>query len=259
MSKNNPLKSDKIRPLLMDDSKVIERDEKLFLIEPPSDIHVDNRPAMLSNRSKSRTYDFNFYAEQLKGKSGVMLDVGAGSGLFRDIFSQFNYIGLDLYPYDVVNLVADVREGLPLKNNAVDIVVLSNVLEHTPDPWILIKESYRVLKPGGMLIGTVPFIAHEHQEPEDYLRYTHFMLEKFFTDSGFESKVLPLETALDLLEWAHRQVFDQVMYREGRKGIREKTAYYLTKASIRYSAPVLSGSMSTKITRRFGFVAHKPL
>jgi SAM-dependent methyltransferase len=257
MPENRTLAPEAIQKLLKDPSRAAVRDGKLFLIEPPEGIHVDTRPAKLSNRSKSRTYDFEFYKKELEGKSGVMLDVGAGSGLFREIFSTFEYIGLDLFPYDVVNIVADVRTGLPFKDGSIDIVMLSNVLEHTPDPWLLVREAARVVKKGSMLIGTVPFIAHEHQEPEDYLRYTHFMLERLFRDSGFDARVVPLETALDLLEWAHRQVFDQVIYREGKKGVHEKIAYYLTKAAIRFAAPVLATSKTTKITRRFGFVAYK--
>lgn len=257
MSENRTLAPEAIQKLLKDPVSATIRDGKLFLIEPPDGIHVDTRPVNLSTRSKSRTYDFEFYKKELEGKAGVMLDVGAGSGLFREIFSTFQYIGLDLFPYDVVNVVADARIQLPFQDGSIDIVMLSNVLEHTPDPWLLVRESARVLKPGGMLIGTVPFIAHEHQEPEDYLRYTHFMLEKLFLDAGYDARVVPLETALDLFEWAHRQVFDQVIYREGNKGIYAKFAYYLTKAAIRFAAPALAHSKTTKITRRFGFVAHK--
>ena len=38
------------------------------------------------------------------------------------------------------------------------------------------------------MIGTVPFLAQIHQEPYDYNRYTHFMLDLLLKEAGFEVK-----------------------------------------------------------------------
>jgi SAM-dependent methyltransferase len=47
-------------------------------------------------------------------------------------------------------------EVLPYKDNFFDIVILSEILEHVFNPRLVLKESLRVLKPGGLIIGSVP-------------------------------------------------------------------------------------------------------
>lgn len=54
-------------------------------------------------------------------------------------------------------------------DNSLDIILSSDVLEHIPDPYQAHAEIYRVLKPGGVHIFTIPF--HEHGE-EDSVRAT---------------------------------------------------------------------------------------
>jgi SAM-dependent methyltransferase len=75
---------------------------------------------------------------------------------------------------------------LPFANAAFDGVVLTEVLEHCTDPKWAIGEVHRVLKPGGLLLVTSPFIWSWHGvegEYQDYWRFTHqgwkFLLAAF--------------------------------------------------------------------------------
>ena len=52
--------------------------------------------------------------------------------------------------------VAGVGENIPFQSNQFDIVYSTSVLEHVNDPEEVIKESIRVLKPGGLLQFVVP-------------------------------------------------------------------------------------------------------
>lgn len=56
-------------------------------------------------------------------------------------------------------LVADVFE-LPVKENSVDCIVASEIIEHVPDPKKFLAALYNVLKPGGKLIVTTPYNEH---------------------------------------------------------------------------------------------------
>ena len=51
--------------------------------------------------------------------------------------------------------VGDVRE-LPYPDNAFDVVIAVEVLEHIPDPEVGLSEAMRVLKPGGYAITALP-------------------------------------------------------------------------------------------------------
>lgn len=75
----------------------------------------------------------------------------------------------------VLDLDAD---RIPLTDTSMDCIIMNNVLEHLSAPQKVIDECGRVLKRGGMLLITVPFMSRVHQPPHDYYRYTNFILEK---------------------------------------------------------------------------------
>jgi SAM-dependent methyltransferase len=63
--------------------------------------------------------------------------------------------------------------ALPFQSDAFDGVILTEVLEHCIDPKAATAEVFRVLKPGGLLLVTSPFLWPTHQT-EDYKDYWRF-------------------------------------------------------------------------------------
>jgi SAM-dependent methyltransferase len=48
--------------------------------------------------------------------------------------------------------------ALSFPANSIDVVITSDVLEHVADPYLAHREIYRVLRPGGFHVFTVPFL-----------------------------------------------------------------------------------------------------
>ena len=94
-------------------------------------------------------------------------------------------IDVDFYPYPNVKVVADAA-NLPFENDSIGGVICESLLEHVADPDAVIKEIKRVLKPGGWLYISVPFMLGFHSAPIDYRRWTAAGLENAF--SNFEEK-----------------------------------------------------------------------
>ncbi len=117
---------------------------------------------------------------------GVVLDAGSGDGeRYKKLFKFDKYITLDInsaYGADIIGSVEDV----PLGDNSVDSVVSTQVLEHVKNPPKAVREFYRVLKPGGYCLVTVPQLNELHDEPHDYWRFTKFGLEEIFSSAGFK-------------------------------------------------------------------------
>lgn len=66
----------------------------------------------------------------------------------------------------------------PIDSCSIDGVICTQVLEHVANPESLISEIERVLKPGGKLILTVPFLWQQHEKPYDFTRFTSFGLRR---------------------------------------------------------------------------------
>ncbi|MFO1525295.1 MAG: class I SAM-dependent methyltransferase [Turneriella sp.] len=121
---------------------------------------------------------------------GKLLDIGCGTKPYESFFQVEAYVGLDYRKEGKnQNLKADVfYDGgkFPFKKGEFDSALATEVLEHVFEPDLFMSEIYRILKPGGLCIMTVPFLWDEHEQPYDYARYTSFGLRALVEKHGFE-------------------------------------------------------------------------
>lgn len=126
-------------------------------------------------------------------KNGVILDAGAGQLRFKPFFEKSIYLsqehqegiklkGMQNIKYD---LISPLDKKIPLKDNCLDAVLSNSTLEHIRYPERFFAESYRVLKPGGRIYISVPFIALEHEVPYDFQRPTRYGLQSWLNDANF--------------------------------------------------------------------------
>jgi SAM-dependent methyltransferase len=119
--------------------------------------------------------------------TGRVLDVGAGEvNRYAGHFRYSEYLRMDPYQGDRVDIVGSA-DAIPEPDGSFDSVVCTQVFEHLEFPEKSAKEIYRVLKPGGHLLVTVPQMNELHEEPRDYWRYTKFGLESLFGHAGFKT------------------------------------------------------------------------
>jgi SAM-dependent methyltransferase len=122
--------------------------------------------------------------------AGAVLDVGCGQMPFRHLVpAGAVYTGIDIPAAGSFGMVhnAEVVEfdgtTIPFPDNHFDAILCTEVLEHAMAPEALVAEMYRVLRPGGSLVLTVPFAARVHHIPYDFHRFTRYRLEQLF--AGF--------------------------------------------------------------------------
>ncbi len=121
---------------------------------------------------------------------GHLLDVGCGSKPYRNLFgAEGGYVGLEVdTPESRATNCADYfYDGLvfPFNEESFDGVISNQVLEHVFNPDEFLKEIFRVLKPEGKLLLSVPFVWDEHLQPMDYARYSSFGLRSLLEKNGF--------------------------------------------------------------------------
>lgn len=102
----------------------------------------------------------------LESAEGLILNIGSGNSPRRA-----GVVNVDMMDYENVDIVCDIH-ALPFKDNSVDAIMSIAVLEHVREPQAVLKEIYRVLKPGGRVFSVIPFMQPFHASPHDYQRYT---------------------------------------------------------------------------------------
>lgn len=129
------------------------------------------------------------FAKSLENGSKIV-DLGCGLQPYRSFFSKAQYIGLDVEASGrkASDKSADIYFNgiiIPLESASVDAILCTEVLEHAIEPEELVKEMFRILRPGGRLCVTVPFIWGLHELPYDFRRFTSIGLANLFTGHGF--------------------------------------------------------------------------
>ena len=103
----------------------------------------------------------------------------------ESIFSEHiaEYVGMEEDPGPGVDVLGRA-EDIPFENDRFDLVLCSQVLEHSDNPAQAVSEIGRVLRPGGVAFVSTHGVIGYHPHPDDYWRWTHAGLEKLFRDEG---------------------------------------------------------------------------
>jgi SAM-dependent methyltransferase len=86
--------------------------------------------------------------------------------------SDVVFVESDVYIGPRTNLLCDAQ-ALPVANESVDGLICQAVLHCVPDPYLAVREMYRVLKPGGIIYIEVPFCQQLVEGSRDLTRFTH--------------------------------------------------------------------------------------
>lgn len=129
-------------------------------------------------------------SKHIKNIDGVVIDLGGGKNPSYERFWQIKpnkFIRVDINEKAEPDVVADLNKLSPFSDNFTDVVFLFNVIYILENPLATLKEINRILKPGGRLFLTSPFIFNEAREPNDYWRFTSEALEKVLKEAGFDN------------------------------------------------------------------------
>jgi SAM-dependent methyltransferase len=149
------------------------------------DRKIERHNFLIKNILRKQAAEFDY--------KGRVVDLGCGDSPYRDIILQVadEYYGVDhprsAYKNTFVCVAADLTEPLPFKAGAFDTVVSFQVLDDLPEPAKYLSECFRIMKPGGFIFLTVPFMWKIHEEPHDYYRFTKYGLQYLLKKGGYEN------------------------------------------------------------------------
>jgi SAM-dependent methyltransferase len=127
---------------------------------------------------------------------GPVLEVGSrdygNTSSFRDFYRQSEYVGVDLSAGKGVDVVADLTGGIgSLTPNYFALAICCSVLEHVHKPWLMAENISRLIRPGGRLYISVPWVWRYHPYPDDYFRYSFrgvkSLFDQFYWDRAYYS------------------------------------------------------------------------
>lgn len=137
----------------------------------------------------------------------VVLDIGAGLNPLSQFLKTKKTLILDGSSENNPDICCDVHNGIPLEANSIDVIIAGEFLEHMYNPYKLLSEFLRILKPNGYVVISVPNIcslksrfkvlfgalpeacavpSREESFQRHLIDYNLKQLTNMFNDCGFE-------------------------------------------------------------------------
>jgi SAM-dependent methyltransferase len=144
-------------------------------------------------------------------------------------------------------------DTLPFDDASFDTILCNAVLEHVVSVEAVMASLVRVLRPGGHLIVTIPFLQPYHEAPRDFRRFTKEGMTQLAEQSGLEVRaLLPVHTIAQTLGWI---LWEYLL--DNDKRVMQRLCYpviwYFTRRRCR------SDLASTRSANTFQGVFRKPL
>lgn len=153
------------------------------------------------------------------GYRSLVVDVGAGSSPYKAFFKSTDYITLDIVKTRTLSVVADIHL-VPIRDEVADLVVAIEVLEHIPETDKVFDELRRILKKGGDLIMSVPFLYGIHDEI-DHIRLTEKAIKYLANKHGF--RILDLRSTGGIFS-VLGQLLNQIPYEISLRYMRKRSS-----------------------------------
>ncbi|MBC3920797.1 methyltransferase domain-containing protein [Undibacterium sp. CY18W] len=171
-------------------SKYIYKKGSLMASRDPAEVGVGSR---LIADLIAACYDRNLRLYT----GGRLLDLGCGKVplfmSYKDLVTENICVDWanSQHKNEYLDFECDLSKALPFADAEFNTIILSDVLEHLPEPESLWKEMTRILAADGKIIMNVPFFYCLHEQPHDYHRFTEHALRHLVAKSGL--RLLRLE------------------------------------------------------------------
>lgn len=164
-------------------SKYVFKNGFLIASRDPSQVGVASR---LIADITARHYE-EYLGKYAKGR---LIDLGCGKvplyAAYKDYVTENICADWEntLHASEFLDFTCDLTQTIPVGDAEFDTIVISDVLEHIPNPELIWSEMARILREGGKILLNVPFYYWLHEGPHDFYRYTVFALERFARQAG---------------------------------------------------------------------------
>jgi len=129
--------------------------------------------------------------ESLDVRALDTLEVSGGkNSRWRDLPFR-SYRSADFPDFDICSL--------PLQREAFDLIIAEQVFEHVVNPWRAAMNTFDMLRPGGRVLVTTPFLISIHNEPTDCTRWTPMGLASLLASVGFDRESMHVDS------WGNRK------------------------------------------------------
>jgi len=211
------------------------------MVEPSSDVTAAGDKKYYHQRRPE-------IAERIPAGVRYVVDVGCAAGEFgralKNARPELEVRGLDVEAEQIsrAKLVLDdavqasASDGLPEHWPKPDCVVFADVLEHLVDPWTTLSDWAASIRPGGIVLVSVPNVAHYsvaravlagkwHYQPEGVLDRTHL---RFFSrdtaislvaEAGFRIRAVSRQIGIQKPSTSHRWLRQRVLGAAANEGV----------------------------------------